>query len=1078
MRRSISVVLAFLCIFAVIGAGRAQAAGLLRPPADDQTVTDAITQAVDQAVSVQKDLVPAFAIDQISVSKVVLAPDETTAVVWLDAIDPATGKPIAREPELAVARLVAGASPSGGLTAQAVAANWQLTLPSDPDWQAQLAGLPADMLPLEFRLGLIADQANTAADIAPPQFGGYLLPWAGGQSKMLTWSVSHASCLNEDCRYAFDFADGTHWPILAAKGGTVYAAYDSVPNDNHNDTNYIILEDTSTTPTTYQLYYHMEQNSIPAALKIKGTRVTQGQYLGNVDNTGASTGSHLHFMVYPYDSSNKAYWGHSVRITFMDVKDNWDNNTQGGEPRQCKETKTLPQYGTQCPANGTDSYLSGNYGSNPPIGGLTAPEEGATVQTAAVQVTGQASDDIGIARMQVVAKTNGDWVEVGASQTASPFSQSIDLCAANIPDGPVTLGLRIWDKEGNQVTPAGGVRSIVKRAGCPATPPATPCTPGSWQVALYSEPNYGGTCQLFSVGSYPNDSSLGRLGDNQAASVQVGADTAATLFQDAAYQGRAETLIDSDRNLADNIIGSGTTSSLTVQKLASASTLPTLLVPSGLTSDDSVILGWRDAGNGYDFMPELFLSDGTKVSARIFGHTSFWALGSLAKGDYVFKVCVAGEYIDPGKYFTCDSGWKQASTTFSVSQAAVTAATASFPFTASFDAGAENWTAGPGWALGSGADGTQGFVYNAGGACQDGARCSSSLTSPGIPMPASGDVYLHFKYNIKDPEQSRYYDLRAAQISAAQGDGTYGAWKDLTTLGRTYSDGLNTWLYSPDGIKVACSSYCGKTVRIRFFFDSVDGVSNTGLSWSIDQVSLDQTAPAAATTPGTLSVNGAAVNGTISPVGEADLYSFTATQNTVYQADVTASGFTPLLELLGSDQSSLLATGHAAGAGQRISFRALATGETYYLRVRNTPYPRSLAQGTGGSTAYSIALKTLSGDTTAPTVTLSVTMAQEGRLLRTPGTLSVSASDNSGEISHVDYYLHYSDGAVWRWWKIGTSWTASDGWSIAYDPSALPVGKLVSLWARAYDWAQNSGDMVVWNLDMDDHVFLPLLNRN
>ena len=345
-------------------------------------------------------------------------------------------------------------------------------------------------------------------------------------------------------------------------------------------------------------------------------------------------------------------------------------------------------------------------------------------------------------------------------------------------------------------------------------------------------------------------------------------------------------------------------------------------------------------------------------------------------------------------------------------------------------------------------------------------------------MPASGDVFLHFKYNIKDPEQSRYYDLRAVQVSTAQGDGTYGAWKDLTTLGRTYSDGLNTWLYGPDGIKLACSSYCGKTVRIRFFFDSVDGVSNTGLNWSVDQVSLDQTAPAAATTPGTLNVNGTAVNGTISPVGEADLYSFTATQNTVYQADVTASGFTPLVELLSSDQNSLLATGHAAGSGQRISFRALATGGTYYLRVRNSPYPRSLAQGTSGSTAYSIALKTLSGDTTAPTVTLTVSMAQNSRLLRTPGTLSVSASDNSGEISHVDYYLHYSDGTVWRWWKIGTSWNAGDGWSIAYDPSVLPVGKEVSLWARAYDWAQNAGDMVVWNLGMDDHNFLPLVRQN
>jgi murein DD-endopeptidase MepM/ murein hydrolase activator NlpD len=1073
MRRCFSAVLTVLCIFALVGANRTQAAGLVRSQADDPVVTAAIVQAVDQAVGSEQNVVPAFAINRISVSKVDMAPDGNTAAVWLASIDPKTGKPIAREPVLAVARLVAGAADSGGVTAQAVASNWELTFPSDADWQTQIASLPADLLPQEYRNSLSAEVAQAESAITTP-LGGYLLPWAGGQAKMLTWSVSHASCLNGDCRYAFDFADGTHWPILAAKGGTVYAAYDSVANDNHDDTNYIILEDASTSPTTYQLYYHMEQNSIPAALKVKGTRVTQGQYLGNVDNTGASSGSHLHFMVYTAEKYGNGYWGQALDITFMDVTDNWDVTTKGGRPRQCDETVSLPQYGTQCPANGTDSYISGNYGSNPPTGGLTAPADGAEVTTAAVQVSGQGSDDLGIARMQVVAKTNGAWVEIGASQATSPFSQSIDLCAANIPDGPVTLGLEIWDKEGNQVTPAGGIRSIVKRAGCPATPPATPCTPGSGQVALYSEANYAGTCQVFSAGSYASASSLGSLGDNQAASIQVGANAAATLYQDASYQGRAETLIDSDRNLADNIIGSGTASSLTIQKLASASKVPTLLVPTNLTSDDTAILGWRDAGNGYDFMPELFLSDGTKVNARDFDHTSFWALGSLAKGDYIFKVCVAGGDIASNTYWTCPSGWKQASTPFSVSQATVPTATTSFPYTASFDAGAENWTAGTGWALGSGADGTQGFVYNAGGACQDGARCSGS---PGVTLPSSGDVYLHFKYNINDPEQSRYYDLRAVQVSAASSGGTYGAWKDLYALGRSIPDSLNTWLYSPDGIKLACSSYCGKTVRIRFFFDSVDGVSNSGLSWSIDQVSLDQTAPAAATTAGSLSINGAAVNGTISPVGEADVYSFTAVQNTVYQADAAGSGFTPLLELLSSDQRSLLGTGHAAGSGQRISFRAPANG-VFYLRVRNSPTPRGLAQGASGSTVYSIGLKTLSGDSTAPAVTLSVSMAQDSRLLRTPGTLSVSASDNSGEVSHVDYYIHLSDGATWRWWKIGTSWNAGDGWAIAFDPAALPVGKQVSLWARAYDWAQNAGDMVVWNLDMDDHTYLPLLNNN
>jgi len=44
--------------------------------------------------------------------------------------------------------------------------------------------------------------------------------------------------------------------------------------------------------------------------------VYQGEYLANADDTGESTGNHLHFMVHADPTS---YWGTSVDIVFDEV---------------------------------------------------------------------------------------------------------------------------------------------------------------------------------------------------------------------------------------------------------------------------------------------------------------------------------------------------------------------------------------------------------------------------------------------------------------------------------------------------------------------------------------------------------------------------------------------------------------------------------------------------------------------------------------------------------------------------------------------------------------------------------------
>ncbi len=176
-------------------------------------------------------------------------------------------------------------------------------------------------------------------------YGGYYLPWQADQTKRITWSIGHTSCTPQNyCYYAFDFADGTMFDVAASKGGFVYHWRDTCANNNKSCMNSITLEDRTTSPWTYQIYLHLANNSIPAQLKNKDVYVSRGQLLGKADNTGPSTGHHLHFMVVEKStlSACKYYcFGKAVDITFRDVDINWHQGTQGGRPRLESEAEAF-----------------------------------------------------------------------------------------------------------------------------------------------------------------------------------------------------------------------------------------------------------------------------------------------------------------------------------------------------------------------------------------------------------------------------------------------------------------------------------------------------------------------------------------------------------------------------------------------------------------------------------------------------------------------------------------------------------------------------------------------------------------
>ena len=102
----------------------------------------------------------------------------------------------------------------------------------------------------------------------------------------------------KDSHKALDFTTGTPGqiqgaPIYAVKAGTVVQSYKS---DSWGNTILIRHDDTKDSDGNcyYTRYAHMEALTSQAV----GSKVSQGDKIGNVGNTGKSTGYHLHFQIY------------------------------------------------------------------------------------------------------------------------------------------------------------------------------------------------------------------------------------------------------------------------------------------------------------------------------------------------------------------------------------------------------------------------------------------------------------------------------------------------------------------------------------------------------------------------------------------------------------------------------------------------------------------------------------------------------------------------------------------------------------------------------------------------------------
>ncbi len=544
--------------------------------------------------------------------------DHTMAMIWFAFVDKTSNTIQPGEPGLALA--TKKPSEDGILV-------WTVILKTDPSWRDTLAEFPESMINYEMELFTAANEQKEAHN--GQVYTGYRLPWPAGKAVRVSGSIGHVylykSC-PATCRFAYDFADGTMFPVVAAKGGRVKYAVWQYPNGNTKHANYLVLEDTTTTPTTYQVYYHLAQDSIPAALRVPGTMVVQGQYLGNADDTGYSSGHHLHFHVHTTPGS---VWGPSVDIVFDDV------DVNGGRPRTSYEAKTFPKLGTGYHTG--NWYTSENGDREVPTGAISTPKDKDTVSTRYLTVKGTGKDDYGVAFVQVLATYDGTWFPIGPLMKTTPFETKLDLCEAGIPNGPFFISLQVVDTAGKTSEGFQGLVKLEKKYTCPQQ--TSECVPALNQVGVYSSPDYGGACMVLNYGKY-SQSEITTLLTDGIQSLKIGNQAIAYLHASSAFDGDKAVVLTSDNNLADSQLAISQIVGIEIVKKPDPPKQPVLKQPRNArdlspTVEDEVILNWEmdPAVTAYEW--ELSGPDGYFIQSGPQLVQTFNA-GILKQGEYLF----------------------------------------------------------------------------------------------------------------------------------------------------------------------------------------------------------------------------------------------------------------------------------------------------------------------------------------------------------------------------------------------------------------------------------------------------------
>ena len=153
--------------------------------------------------------------------------------------------------------------------------------------------------------------------------------------------------------------------------------------------------------------------------------------------------------------------------------------------------------------------------------------------------------------------------------------------------------------------------------------PSTPsCSPGSSQVSLYVDANYGGQCVTKDIGNYSNPSAIG-LPNDSISSIRVGGSVQAVLCGNDDYGGTCETFTGDDSNLSDNSIGDNQVSSAQVQ-IRSGTTETRLYDNTNYGGSSAYVTstGLYSAGSFNDMAESITMPNGWSV--RLFQNDDYY----------------------------------------------------------------------------------------------------------------------------------------------------------------------------------------------------------------------------------------------------------------------------------------------------------------------------------------------------------------------------------------------------------------------------------------------------------------------
>ena len=149
--------------------------------------------------------------------------------------------------------------------------------------------------------------------------------------------------------------------------------------------------------------------------------------------------------------------------------------------------------------------------------------------------------------------------------------------------------------------------------------------------------------------------------------------------------------------------------------------------------------------------------------------------------------------------------------------------------------GSTNWTASGLWrsATNRTASGTNSWVYNNGTNYATGARSSGAIVSKWISLEGAAGATLTFKSWYRTEDTGASWDRKLVYVSTNGTD-----WTQVLQV----SGPDQQWMTPSCDL----GAYAGKTIRLKFLFDTIDGLMNAYEGWYVDDVRISTVSGAGA----------------------------------------------------------------------------------------------------------------------------------------------------------------------------------------------------------------------------------------